>query len=271
MFLWASIVISPRKIGWLWIERKQFACQTEKVFVIVSERVKKDIQANYSLSEECFRVACPGVDANMKRKVYSSETITDLRSRLGIDEDELAILFVGTEFKRKGLDALLRGLALTPKMLKLIIAGGGGGKMQRYVKMARAHDLDKRVLFLGLVENVEELYAISDAFILPSLCEPYAMAPIEAMFAGLPAALSRSDFCGAAEHITKGEALIINNPSDHHEIADVLHRFMDGKFRTELGRKGQALARELTWEKTAENTLAAYAEALRKKLSRPIL
>ena len=265
--LWVSRVISPRKMGWLWLERKQFARNSKKVFIVVSEKVKKNIQANYFLPERSLYIAYPGVDPSINRNVYSCKIIKETRSKLGIADDELVFLFVGTEFKRKGLDALLKGLALGPGKFKLIIAGEGGGKMQRYRKIARSHGLDKHVLFLGLVKNVEDLYSISDAFILPSLCEPYAMAPMEAMYAGLPTALSRSDYCGAAEHITKGEALVINNPSDYREIADVLQKFTDSKLRAELGRKGQALAHELTWEKTIESTLAGYAEVLRKKRS----
>ena len=40
---------------------------------------------------------------------------------------------MGTEFKRKGLDALLKGFALVARSkLRLLIAGGGGGKMKEY-------------------------------------------------------------------------------------------------------------------------------------------
>jgi glycosyltransferase involved in cell wall biosynthesis len=148
---------------------------------------------------------------------------------------------------------------------KLLVVGGGGGKTKRYMQLAKELGLSEHVLFLGLVGNVEELYAISDAIILPTLSDPWAMAPIEAMLFGLPAAVSSSQYCGAAEHIRGGEALIIKDPRDSREIAETLSKLMDKDLRVQLSRKGQALAQELTWDRTTASTLSAYKDLLRRK------
>jgi UDP-glucose:(heptosyl)LPS alpha-1,3-glucosyltransferase len=264
---WFSVPFSPRKAGWLWLEKKQFSYNPGKLFLPVSENVKKDVQANYPLPDSCFNIAYPGVDSNMKRGADTGIAARAIRSKLGIAEDELVFLFVGTEFKRKGLDALLKGLALlTPRSkTRLIVAGGGGGKMRDYVKLAQKLDLGERVLFAGLVKNVEEFYSIADACILPTLSDPFAMAPVEAMLFGVPVALSSSEYCGIAELIKHGEALIINNPQNPHEIKDALLKLMDADLRAQLSRKGRALASQLTWEATTEKTLFAYEEAIRRK------
>jgi UDP-glucose:(heptosyl)LPS alpha-1,3-glucosyltransferase len=267
VLMWLSVPFSPRKSGWLLIERKQFSHHPAKLFLPVSENVKRDVQTNYSLPDDCFRIAYPGVDSKMKRGIDDTGMAASaVRSKLGISEDELVFLFVGTEFKRKGLDALLRALTLIPhSKVKLVVAGGGGGKMKKYRNLAEDLGLGNHVVFLGLVKNVEELYAISDAFILPTLSDPSPMAPIEAMTFGLPTVMSCSEYSGAAEHIKSGEALILNNPHDPNEIAGALRKVMDAGFRAQLGRKGQALAAGLTWEATAANTLSVYEEVLRRK------
>ena len=106
-----------------------------------------------------------------------------MRSELGIGADDIVVLFVGTEFKRKGLDALLEGFSLAYRPnLRLIIAGGGEKK--RYVSLARRLGVEKNVIFLGLVEHIDDIYSISDIFILPTLIDPAGMAPLEAMAAG---------------------------------------------------------------------------------------
>jgi len=137
--------------------------------------------------------------------------------------------------------------------------------MGKYVELTKKLGLNEQVFYLGLVENVEALYALADALVLPTLSDPWAMAPVEAMLSGLPAAMSSAEYCGAAGFIKDNEALIIKDPTDPHEIAQTLRRLMDPALRAELSRKGRALAAGLTWDKAAENTLSAYHEVLRRK------
>lgn len=264
--IWLSVGISPRQLAWLSIERKQFALHPERLFIAVSEAVKRDAQANYPLPNNSFHIAYPGVDAHITKELQALEGRDKKRSGLGFAQDDFLILFVGTEFKRKGLDALLRALSLIPdSRYRLVVAGGGGGKMRKYKDLVNHLRLSERVLFLGLVENVGELYALADAVILPTLSDPWGMAPMEAMLCGVPAALSSTDYCGAAEYIKNNEALIIKDPTDPHEIADTMRQLMEPAVRAELERRGQALAAELTWERTTEATLSAYHEVLRRK------
>lgn len=264
--LWASVLMSPRKTSWLILEKLQFATHAKRSFIAVSERVKKDVQANYHVPHTSFRIAYPGVDIGLKSPAHRSSNRQETMSKLGISENELTFLFVGTEFERKGLDALLHGLALLrSSRTRLLIAGGGGGKMRKYKNLARKLGLTEQTHFLGLVENVGDLYAMADAFILPTLSDPWAMAPIEAMLSGVPVAISSAEYCGAAEYITNHEAFIIKDPTDPRQIADALLQLMDPIFRAELGQRGQALAKELTWDRTTEATLQAYHEVLRRK------
>jgi len=262
----ASVPFSPQKLGWLWLEKKQFTSDRKKIFVAVSEKVKKDVQTNYEIPDDRFRIAYPGVDMGMKKDIDGSADRNHLRSELGLDQDDFVVLFVGTEFKRKGLNALLLAVSMTPiPKMRLLVAGGGGGRMKEFKDLSKRLKLSERVTFLGLVENVEDLYAISDVYVLPTLSDPYGMAPMEAMLCGLPVAISSSEYCGAAEHIKNQEALIIENPQDPKQIADALRKLTDEGLRAEMSRKGHALAEQLTWEKTTAATLSAYAEALRRK------
>jgi UDP-glucose:(heptosyl)LPS alpha-1,3-glucosyltransferase len=263
---WLTAAFSPRKLGWLWLEKKQFAYHPERIFIAVSEWVQKDVQANYPLPEQSFCIAYPGSDAYTKRDLPGGPDLKELRSKLSLAPDDPVFLFVGTEFKRKGLDALLQALALMGSSnARLLVVGGGGGKMGKYVELTRKLGLNEQVFYLGLVENVEALYALADALVLPTLSDPWAMAPVEAMLSGLPAAVSSAEYCGAAGFIKDNEALIIKDPTDPREIAKTLRKLTDAGLRAELSRKGRVLAAGLTWEKTTENTLSAYHEVLRRK------
>jgi UDP-glucose:(heptosyl)LPS alpha-1,3-glucosyltransferase len=267
MLIWLSIALSPRKMAYLWLENRQFSHNSKRIWIAVSDKIKRNVRANYPLPEEYFRLASPGVDHSRKNTEICAESRETERKRLGINKDDLVVLFVGTEFRRKGLDALLRGFAMiVKKNIKLLIAGGGE-KKGRYKRLVRELGIADHVIFLGLVEDMDNIYAISDIYILPTLSEPAGMAPIEAMAAGIPTIISSSKYAGSAERIKDGEAIILENPDQPGNIADSLSRLFDGDLRKELGAKGRELARHLTWEQTTEDTLDAYHRIMELKKS----
>ena len=257
VLVWISVLTSPRHLAYLWLEKKQFTCEKNRLFIAVSENVKKDVRANYFLTEEDFRIAYPGVDMKRSQRGNASEYREKQRSNLGIDNNNIVILFVGTEFKRKGLEALLKGVAaMEDDSIKLLVAGGG--KQNKYRKLAKRLGITKSVIFLGLVTNIEDIYTMSDIYVLPTLSDPYAMAPIEAMASGIPTVMSASKYAGCSEHIRNGEALLLENPKNPLEIKNCLKKLMDKKHRMTLVEKGYELTRKLTWEKTTEDTLDVF-------------
>lgn len=268
--IWVSVGLSPRKLVYLWLEKRQFTYSEKRLLIAVSENVKRNVQSNYPLPGHCFRIAYPGVDADLALRGSDGNQRRLVRTRLGIGQDELVILFVGTEFKRKGLEALLRGFAMIPRSnARLVVAGGGGGKEREYMALAQALGIGKETMFLGLMENITDVYAMSDIYVLPTLSDPSPMAPVEAMACGLPTVVSSARYAGTAEHVKQGEALILKDPRDPGEIAEALRKLMDKEFREALGEKGRQLARSLTWEKTTRETLAAYYHVLACKEANP--
>ena len=256
-----SITLSPRKSAYLWLEKRQFSFHKDRLLIAVSENVMRDVQANYPLPDRYLGIAYPGVDLNLTEKIRDENTCRSVRSRLGIKEQDFVVLFVGTEFKRKGLDALIRGFAAIPPFgTKLVIAGGG--EKGNYARLAKSLKVEDHVIFLGLVENIEEIYEIADAYILPTLSDPAGMAPLEAMAFGVATIMSCSHYAGIAEHIRNGEALILQNPGDPGEIADSLRKVMKKDVRSKLIRKGRDLVRNLTWDKTTADTLDVYYKVL---------
>lgn len=260
------LVMSPRKLAWRWLEKRQFSRSGAKVVIAVSEQVKRNVQAHYLLPDERFRLAYTGVSLPERTVSHPHEDPISLRTQLGLAPGALVVLFVGTEFKRKGLDALLQGFALLPRSrFTLLVAGGGGGRLAYYKDLAERLQLSREVKFIGLVSDVERLYSIADFYVLPTLSDPCPLAPLEAMAAGVATVMSSSEFNGSAELIKNGEALILSDPNDPQEIATVLLKLTDGQFRTTQAQKGRQLVRQLTWDKTAADTLSAYRDVIRMR------
>ncbi len=264
--IWLSVVASPRDLAYLWLEKKQFMYKKDRLLIAVSENVKRDVQRNYNLPDAHFHLAYPGVNAGEFITAQTNHSREQLRLQLGIGTDEVVILFVGTEFKRKGLGPLLEAYALLLEAkTRLIIAGGGD--TSKYTRLAQNFGIADTVTFLGLVGDMGPIYAVADICILPTLSDPYAMAPIEAMASGVATITSSSLYAGSSERIQNGEALLVNAPSNPEEIAYALGKLLDKDHRTKLAQKGYQLAKKLTWEITTAETLSTYYELLQLKIS----
>jgi UDP-glucose:(heptosyl)LPS alpha-1,3-glucosyltransferase len=234
--------------------------------IAVSEQVKRNVQAHYLLPDQRFRLAYTGVELPGSSTETYRQAHGSLRAQLGIAASDLVMLFVGTEFKRKGLDTLLHGLALLPRSrFTLLVAGGGSGRLDHYKALAESLGLGREVKFLGLVSDVERLYPVVDLFVLPTLADPCPLSPLEAMAAGVATVMSSSEFNGSAELVRNGEALILPDPRDPRKIAEALTKLMDAPTRAALAEKGRELVRQLTWEKTAADTLSAYRDVIRTR------
>lgn len=263
---WMGLVLSPRRLAWRWLESRQFSERGAQVVIAVSEQVKRNVQAHYLLPDRRFRLAYTGVELPAASTETPQQAHASLRAQLGIAPSDLVVLFVGTEFKRKGLDALLHGLALLPRsQFTLLVAGGGGGRLDHYKALAESLGLGREVKFLGLVSGVERLYPAVDLFVLPTLADPCPLSPLEAMAAGVATVMSSSEFNGSAELVRGGEALILSDPSDPREIAAALTKLMDARSRAALAQKGRELVRQLTWEKTTADTLSAYNDVIQTR------
>lgn len=263
---WIGLMLSPRKLAWRWLESRQFSERGAQVVIAVSEQVKRNVQAHYLLPDQRFRLAYTGVELPGALAETYQQAPASLRAQLEIAHSDLVVLFVGTEFKRKGLDALLHGLALLPRSrFTLLVAGGGGGRLDQYKALVDKLQLGREVKFLGLVSDVERLYPIADVFMLPTLADPCPLSPLEAMAAGVATVMSSSEFNGSAELVRNGEALILSDPTNPQEIAAILMTLMDGQTRAELAEKGRQLVRQITWEKTTADTLSAYNDVIRAR------
>lgn len=102
------------------------------------------------------------------------------------EEKQNWILAVGRLHKEKGYDRLLKAFArINAPDWKLVIAGGGE-HTDYYIELTKNLKIDKQVMFLGKVTNIDQLLCKSKIFALPSYREGFPNALCEAMVAGLP-------------------------------------------------------------------------------------
>jgi glycogen(starch) synthase len=184
-----------------------------------------------------------------------------MRAKLGIGRDPLvatAIRFV----KRKGpgylVGAFSKVLASVPDA-KLAMAGNGPEAENLRVQI-RKLGMEKSVkILIGLKrEEVAELMAAANVFVLPSLVESFGIVLLEAMAVGTPIVCTRTQ--GAAEIVSDEVNGVMIPPADSDALAGAVLRVLnDGKLARTLRENGlKVVQNRFSWKKTAKMTLALY-------------
>ena len=92
------------------------------------------------------------------------------------------------------------------------------------------------------------------------------MAPLEAMSHGLPVVVSSPAYCGFAQYLSAGDALILQDPRNGAQLAQALERLgSEPELRASLAERGLAIAREQSWEAVAARYESLYAQVLRER------
>ncbi|HEX4838492.1 MAG TPA: glycosyltransferase family 4 protein [Solirubrobacteraceae bacterium] len=181
----------------------------------------------------------------------------EVRAELGIEEGELAALFLGELEPRKGpLDALAAAAAARAGGAPLVLLVAGRGPLERAV----AEQAGESIRALGFRDDPERLMAAADVFVLPSAREGLSFALLEAMAHGL--AVVVADGPGNPEAV--GSAGIVVGAGDREALAGALSELArDRDRRAALGAAArERVARELTPERLREGVRAAYERAL---------
>jgi len=256
-------VLLPRYRGYGIMEKEQFLGSPTRHFIVPSSYVEDNVRALYSLTHERFSLAPPGVDKKLFDLSISLEDVAQMRLSWHVPTEATLFLFVGTEFKRKGLDTLLKAMVHLPNSHLLV---AGGGHINKFRSFANNLGLAKRVTFLGIFKEMPKLYACCDAMVLPTRVDPFGMAPLEAMAAGKPTILTGPKFCGLSRELKEGEALFIDDPDDVSKLKSAMLALNNRDLSQSIAKNGRERARTFTWENTAQQTAKAYESILSKKL-----
>jgi glycosyltransferase involved in cell wall biosynthesis len=167
---------------------------------------------------------------------------------------------------RKHHATVLRALAaLPPERRPWYLVIGDGEERGRLERMSAELGLQDLVQFAGQLPHEEALAILPrcDLFVMAGTDEPFGVAYVEAMAAGLPAVGGRGE--GGPEDIAAlGGGMVLVTPGDVAELAGVLRRLLeDEPQRRALGAAARAnVAANFTWERCGERTVELYRRAL---------
>jgi alpha-1,3-rhamnosyl/mannosyltransferase len=229
----------------------------------VSETVKGEIVEHLGWPAEKVSVTYNGRRPFLRP--LSSEECAPVLSALDLKPGYL--LHVGTVEPRKNLGVLLRAHAALPAPLRtrhpLVLVGGSGWSANDLENELADRQRAGTVRRLGYCpdESLAALYSAARALAFPTLYEGFGMPTVEMMACGGAVLASAA---GAVAETVGGTAHLID-PRDEAGWRDALLRVCTDDDWWKALRAGAAAAAEpFTWDRCAEQTLAAYRRALGK-------
>jgi UDP-glucose:(heptosyl)LPS alpha-1,3-glucosyltransferase len=237
--------IGPYHRAVLTLEARQFRAGTFRRVLAVSSRVRDEIVSGYAVEPERVHVIYNGVDLERFDPGRRATLGPSARRRLGLPEGSRVVLSVGSGFRRKGIDTLLRVWADGPPADAWLVVVGGDERLGAYRRMAMEPRLAGRVLLTGPQAAVEEFYAAADGVVVASLQEAFGNVVLEGLATGLP--VITSERVGAAELLTGPlRELVIADPRDVTALRERLC-FALGAAWGDLSRAARRIAEGRPW------------------------
>lgn len=191
----------------------------------------------------------------------AAEAITEAAVALPALQNKAFLLYVGRPTPHKNLERLIQAFqslkAKHPDLL-LVLAGKKDANYRRIEQGLKNQD----VVFTDFVSEgqLRWLYQNCAAYVFPSLSEGFGLPGLEAMVHGAPVVSSRAtclpEIYGAAAHYF--------DPLSAKAMATAIDEVISQpNLRKQLIEAGHRQAKQYSWQRMAEQTLAIYGAALR--------
>jgi glycosyltransferase involved in cell wall biosynthesis len=230
--------------------------------VAVSRLVSRHLEEFFQRSDAC--VVPNAVDTARfapRIRVQRRETV---RGELRLSPDIFALLMIGNDWAKKGLEALLQCLAECRNLpLTLLVVGRDDRGI--FLPLVDRFSLQQRVQFHPSTDDIEQFYAAADLYAGPSLEDSFAMPPLEAMACGLPVITSVNN--GGSQIITEGvDGFVLPDPRDVTALSSLVRRlYADPDLRLRVGENAARTAQSYTWDRNARETWDFLIATLAKK------
>lgn len=259
------IEVLPRYNDFRRLMARQFAGASVggpgRIVLAISQRCARDYQFYHGVPAERIRLVYHGVDCKQFSPANCKPLREPVRDQLGICEDETVFLFVGHDYRRKGLATAVRAvdrIAAEGNMVRLLVVGG-----KRHSKVPLPADR-AALTVIGAIDDPIPYYAAADAVVLPTFYDPFGLVVLEAAACGLPIATTR--MAGASELLSDGrDGYVISNPADDDELAACLRQLLDPALRRRMGAAARKMAVTHTADRSCDEIVAIYHEIAGQK------
>ena len=223
--------------------------------IAVSEFTRKILINRYGVDQSRCDVVYNGVEQTINNGTEKTRPVTP---PAGIKKDEKVVLYLGRVTMQKGPEYFIAAAKkVLEKMdnVKFVVAGSGD-QIERTIEQAAKAGIGSKITFTGFLhrEDVRRVYEMADVYVMPSVSEPFGIAPLEAIAHNVPVIISRqSGVSEVLEHALKVDFW------DTHDIANKIIAVLRHPPLSKTMREQADLeVRELTWDGAAKKCEAVY-------------
>ncbi len=228
---------------------EQLGLDEADLVVCVSHYTAGVLKRYYRVAESKLRVVHNALTQRERREqVHAVKAI-----------EEPIVLFLGRITAQKGPEYFLEAAARVARVrpdVKFVVAGAGD-RLGSTIELAAKLGLARNTHFTGFLvgADVERMYAMADVYVMPSVSEPFGIAPLEAMALDVPVIVSRQS--GVSEVLRS--ALKV----DYWDVQGIAEKILAVLAYPELSRtlqdEGKAEALAMRWDAPAAKLKDAYA------------
>ena len=223
------------------LERRVLARCADQV-VCVSQALLDFCREEHGMSARQLRLLYNGIDIGTFRPL-PEEARNRVRRSLGVAPDAPMFITVAVLRQPKGIEFMIRAFASLcrrdPDARYLVV--GSGDDRERLEALAGDLGVSSQVIFAGMRDDIPELVAASDIFVLPTLTEALPTVLAEAAAIGKP--IVASAVGGVPEMIEDGETGLLVPPANCEALAAACGRLLaNPALRQRMGQAARGLA-----------------------------
>jgi glycosyltransferase involved in cell wall biosynthesis len=220
--------------------------------VAVSQFTRGIVISRYGIPGDKVDVVYNGVERNGSWSV----------APVSIHRDEKIVLFLGRITMQKGPEYFLQAAKKVLEVMDSVkfVMAGSGDLMHRSVELAAQLGIGHKVLFTGFLRggDVRRIYKMADLYVMPSVSEPFGIAPLEALDNDVPVIISKqSGVSEVLRHALKVDFWDVNEMAN--KMVAVLKY---PPLQMTLRSHGNFEVRKLRWRDAARHCLEIYQEML---------
>ncbi|MAH67062.1 MAG: 4-alpha-glucanotransferase [Phycisphaerae bacterium] len=221
--------------------------------IAVSQLTKNLCVARYGVPPAKVDVVYNGVEFDPIEKGVKAITSKDK-----------IVLFFGRITQQKGPEYFVQAAKRVLDVMEDVkfVVAGSGDLASMMIEMAAEMGIGHKVLFTGFLRggDIKRVFSLADLYVMPSVSEPFGIAPLEAMSHDVPALISKSS--GVSEVLT--HALKV----DFWDVEEMANKIVavlrHPPLRKALKDNGQFEIRALTWDGAATRCGQVYDQVVRQ-------
>lgn len=243
----------PRYRHFLRYEEAVFGKGANTQIMLLSPQQQHEFTVYYPTSRVRLHQVPPGLARDRFPRNDQKDARQRFRQAQQLDDNEIAIVQIGSGFRIKGVDRSIRSLASLPdewrKRCRLFVVGQG--KNRTYRRLAKQLKVSQQVIFLGGRDDIPEILSGADLMLHPAIQESAGYSILEGVVNGVP--VLTTDTCGYAYHVQQSRSgVVCRSPFNQQVLNQALLDMLMSENRQAWRENGLAYGRSANLSGMAE-------------------